>query len=438
MRPTILILMCVTILFSCRKEKKHTYNTQSLDLTVTKTVDGNNSFDWTEVNTDDFISYELIGSNSPIPAFSADGSLNAPIIFSSKNRKNSSFKDSTGNTINLKYYRLVARLERSVLTSTDVVDTSISFIPIENISNNNLFLFPIPENENIIVIKSGSSNVSILLIDYNSQEIINEISTINSVTNRTHLGYYQNKKVLYSYTESKITIYDIVDLSVIATHTINLVNSNNLFGLFLKNDYFLCRDYINNSFQYLSINITNGVTDTFDQNSISSSQFIYRPVNPTFFGFVVNSIDTITYYDIDANGKMTFDRSQYYNQNILGTHAIPNSDLEQIVTASGVVYDKDLSIIKTFNTSAPNSAGSKFWDCSHDSKYYAFAAAQNFNQPILEIFRDWQIEPIKSLAMTNSHLIRSIFIEDKSVVIVTTGSIDGKEGIILNKRKIDE
>lgn len=346
-------LLCLSIFStSCRKKLKSTYNDNKLQLTRVETG-GGIVFNWDLVDSDNFLKYELYSSNHPIPAPDEHGLIDAEIIFSTNKRTEAKFFDSIGSTLTDKYFKVLCRLENSLISSKQITNDEIVFIPSEIAPNAGLYT--IPNKDWIVYIQSVSSASVVSVLNYKTAEIIVENKLISSTNNSLlQLGYYNDEVVLYTpgsgSSNYQLDIYSLPQVTNVFSKNINIANPNSAV-LTLKNNYIFSRYYDNTQNKYFieNINIHTGQSESFP---LASYYTLNKDVNPqTMFDAQASSgTDSFQKFTIAPDGKMTFDKIVKTSTSINTSYIMPNCDGEYILNSSqGNVFNTSFQNIEAFN-----------------------------------------------------------------------------------------
>lgn len=439
MRPYLVIISFCILFFSCRKEPKHNYSQTSLELSMK--IDQNLTvFNWTQVNTDDFVNYELYGANEPISEVKSDGSIDAELIFSTQKKSTNFFRDSTGITFGFKHYKLLVRLENSLLASNSVVDNETLFI--SEISTSSSFAtIPIPVQKKVLFLQNGSQ-ITASLYDYDNGEFIIKNKTLGGSSSFAYykICEYNNKMALCNLYgnyngATSLVIYDINSLAVLAAYPHPTINSNPTFtsAFFVKNNHLLYRGYESPYYKLVDWNLGNNTFSIIDSASTSTNQYGFASFSPKYIVKYRSNTDSLRLFNVAPDGAVTMGNKLTIPVNTFNGQITGGSKQLLISSTTNYFYDTNWQVAESFNTQSGNMF---YLSESPNENYYAFQKS-TFGESGIHIFKSGQKENIYFTPFFTNVQTRASFLDNDQFIFILGSISSASQGLLIKKLNLE-
>lgn len=439
MRPLLLIFILSLAFTACRKPQKHDYDRYSLSLNL-QSEEEIVVFSWDAVQTDDFVSYELYGSEDSIPDLSSDGSLDAQLIFSSTKREQSMLRDSTGLSFVFKYFKLIARLENSILSSQNVRDNETIFLT-KFKNSNALVTLPFPMDKKILFYENFGSSVRASIYDYAKNVFTAEdVDFPSQSANYIKFCIYNNQPALCNLYGrengiNKLMIYDLTNLSVLAAfpHPASVANFSTLF--YLKNNHLVYIQSANSYNKLFSWDLNTNTVSTIDSALNGNYSYTFAPFNPKFVIKYQYASRWIYFYDVQANGNPVYTSAVESGANTFnGNITRGEQQFLQPTSFPGELKNRLWKLEESFNLD-PNLF---YLSESPNENYFAYQNNSFTNDLVISIYKRGQSEKINSLPFFNNFQSRATFLDNENLIFVLSANNFSQTNLFIKKFKLEE
>lgn len=434
MRKLFLITLAFLAFFSCHKDKNHDYTSNPLELTYSL-KESTEEFTWNILSNNQEISYELYASNSELENYEQTNNSDVALIFKSETSLDNSFSKYALNEFDKSYFKLFAVNNESIIASNQIQKHTQFFIPTDNAGALANKIIPIPNTKTFLHLITKSIGMQAQVIDYETGQSLTNVKILSGNVYTYDIGLYNNETVLFSFINGELKVYELEHLGQIFNKYISTsnVNSGGNNNTILRNDhlFFLSFDQLSNLLSYNSYDLRR---DTFIQTEfVDHPHTLYSTINPNYFINIRYEQDTMSVFDINANGTFSL-ANQYVNNDRLEYNHPFGATTKLIPSIQGAIYNNKMDVIKNLNlNSIVATSEIKLYSLNESETHYIFSFFNQHGQQETRVF------PLNSNEATKRFLYPSaiaIFADTKNVITVIPNN-SAKTGLQIIKNNLD-